>query len=79
MRQLESIENSIQQQQQQHPQQQQHHKLGAGRSASGLEELIMGCTSTDIKEESSIPNPQEAEWLKYSSFWPDPDNQDHHG
>jgi len=30
-------------------QQQQHHKLG-GRSASGLEELIMGCTSTEIKE-----------------------------
>ncbi|KAG6769988.1 hypothetical protein POTOM_025655 [Populus tomentosa] len=50
-----------------------------GRSASGLEELIMGCTSTDVKEESSITNPQEAEWLKYSSFWPDPDNQDHHG
>ncbi|XP_061371258.1 NAC domain-containing protein 75 [Gastrolobium bilobum] len=58
--------------------QQQHHKLG-GRSASGLEELIMGCTSTDIKEESSITNPQEAEWLKYSSYWPDPDNPDHHG
>ncbi|TXG61493.1 hypothetical protein EZV62_012856 [Acer yangbiense] len=30
-------------------------------------------------EESSMANPQEAEWLKYSSFWPDPDNQDHHG
>ncbi|XP_027359515.1 NAC domain-containing protein 75 isoform X2 [Abrus precatorius] len=59
-------------------QQQQHHKLG-GRSASGLEELIMGCTSTEIKEESSITNPQEAEWLKYSSYWPDPDNPDHHG
>ncbi|KAK7358411.1 hypothetical protein VNO77_00338 [Canavalia gladiata] len=59
-------------------QQQQHHKLGA-RSASGLEELIMGCTSTDIKEESSITNPQEAEWLKYSSYWPDPSTlQDHH-
>ncbi|KAL4651829.1 hypothetical protein ACB092_01G189500 [Castanea dentata] len=65
-------------QQQQQQQQQQHHKLG-GRSASGLEELIMGCTSTNIKEESSITNPQEAEWLKYSSFWPDPDNPDHHG
>lgn len=71
------LQNEIQQQQHQQ-QQQQHHKLG-GRSASGLEELIMGCTSTDVKEESSITNPQEAEWLKYSSFWPDPDNQDHHG
>ncbi|XP_057447265.1 NAC domain-containing protein 75 isoform X2 [Lotus japonicus] len=61
-------------------QQQQHHKLG-GRSASGLEELIMGCTSssTDIKPGSTITNPQEAEWLKYSSYWPDPDNPDHHG
>ncbi|KAK8595555.1 hypothetical protein V6N13_000262 [Hibiscus sabdariffa] len=72
-------ENFQQQQQQQQQQQEQHYKLG-GRSASGLEELIMGCTSSsDIKEESSITNPQEAEWLKYSSFWPDPDNQDHHG
>ncbi|KAI9119046.1 hypothetical protein K1719_009721 [Acacia pycnantha] len=61
-------------------QEQQHHKLG-GSSASGLEELIMGCTSsTDIKAESSVSvtNPQEAEWLKYS-YWPDPDNPDHHG
>ncbi|XP_048228214.1 NAC domain-containing protein 75 isoform X3 [Ricinus communis] len=66
------LQNEIQQQQ-------HHHKMGGGRSASGLEELIMGCTSTDTKEESSIANPQEAEWLKYSSFWPDPDNQDHHG
>ncbi|CAN1331026.1 NAC domain-containing protein 75 [Linum perenne] len=68
----------------QQQQQEQHHKIeGEGRrSASGLEELIMGCTSSsshDIKEESSIGNPQEAEWLKFSSFWPDPDNQDHHG
>ncbi|XP_049369342.1 NAC domain-containing protein 75-like [Solanum verrucosum] len=59
-------------------QQQQHHKLGA-RSASELEQLIMGCTSTDIKGESSITNSQDADWLKYSHFWPDPDNPDHHG
>ncbi|PIN18270.1 hypothetical protein CDL12_09062 [Handroanthus impetiginosus] len=66
-------------QQQQQQQSQQHHKLG-GRSASGLEELIMGCTSSnDIKEESAMGMQQEAEWLKYSSFWPDPDNPDHHG
>ncbi|XP_061371163.1 NAC domain-containing protein 75-like [Gastrolobium bilobum] len=55
-------------------QQQPHHKIG-GRSATGLDELIMGCTSTDMKEVSSIPNSQEAEWLKYSSYWPD--NPDH--
>ncbi|CAA2960456.1 NAC domain-containing 73 isoform X1 [Olea europaea subsp. europaea] len=59
--------------------QQQHHKLGR-RSASGLEEVIMGCTSTDhFKEDSSITNPQESDWLKYSTFWHDPDNPDHHG
>ncbi|KAK3005207.1 hypothetical protein RJ639_015879 [Escallonia herrerae] len=69
---------SFQQQQQHQQQQQQHHKLG-GRSASGLEELIMGCTSSDIKEESSMANSQEPDWLKYSNFWPDPDNPDHHG
>ncbi|XP_068648824.1 NAC domain-containing protein 75-like [Aristolochia californica] len=53
-----------------------HHKLA--QRSTGLEELIMGCTSADMKEESSMPNPQETEWLKYS-FWPDPDNPDHHG
>ncbi|KAJ6372175.1 hypothetical protein OIU76_026627 [Salix suchowensis] len=37
------LQNEIQQQQQQ-----QQHKLG-GRAASGLEELIMGCTSNDVK------------------------------
>ncbi|KAJ7973756.1 NAC domain-containing protein [Quillaja saponaria] len=74
-------ENFQQQHHHHQQQQQQHHKLG-GRSASGLEELIMGCTSTDVKEESSMTrNPQEAEWLKYSScsYWPDPDNPDHRG
>ncbi|XP_010541001.1 PREDICTED: uncharacterized protein LOC104814586 [Tarenaya hassleriana] len=68
-------------------QQEQHHgKMGGSRSASGLEELIMGCTSSSssashhIKDDSSMANQQEAEWLKYSSFWPAPDtdNQDHH-
>ncbi|XP_058206681.1 NAC domain-containing protein 75-like [Rhododendron vialii] len=52
---------------------QQHPKM-EGRSASGLEELIMGCTSTHTHGESSIANPQEAEWLNYSNFWPDPNN-----
>ncbi|XP_023536845.1 NAC domain-containing protein 75-like isoform X1 [Cucurbita pepo subsp. pepo] len=68
------LQNESFQQQQQH-----HHKLG-GRSASGLEELIMGCTSSNIKEESTMgSNAQEAaEWMKYSPFWPDPDNPNHH-
>nr|GEV03153.1 NAC domain-containing protein [Tanacetum cinerariifolium] len=58
--------------------QQQHHKIGGRSASSGLEELIMGCTpssSTDIKEERSIRNPQEADWLKYSTFWPDQDHR----
>ncbi|XP_076933447.1 NAC domain-containing protein 75-like isoform X2 [Bidens hawaiensis] len=73
---VSTIMDNFQQQQHQH-----HHKMGGGRSTSGLEELIMGCTpssSTDIKEESSITNHNEADWLKYSTFWPDPDSQDHH-
>ncbi|KAM7509616.1 hypothetical protein LguiA_020069 [Lonicera macranthoides] len=33
-----------------------------------------------LLEESTITNPQEADWLKYSTFWPDPDpdNPHHH-
>ncbi|KAL8129695.1 hypothetical protein V2J09_018850 [Rumex salicifolius] len=67
----------------QHQQQTQHHKMG-GRSASGLEEIIMGYTSSssaDLKEDSPITNAQDPEWVKYStSFWHDPrDNADHHG
>ncbi|GFP86761.1 NAC domain-containing protein 8 [Phtheirospermum japonicum] len=54
--------------QQQQQQEEQHNKLG-GRSASGLEELIMGCTSTDIKQESSMANPKRQNGLKYSNFW----------
>uniref|UniRef100_A0A7N0ZU87 NAC domain-containing protein n=1 Tax=Kalanchoe fedtschenkoi TaxID=63787 RepID=A0A7N0ZU87_KALFE len=66
-----------------------HEQQGMRSSASSLEELIMVCSSNnsgggasgagpggDIKAESSMSNPQEAEWLKYSSFWSDPD--DHH-
>ncbi|KAL8128722.1 hypothetical protein V2J09_017877, partial [Rumex salicifolius] len=75
--------HSFQQHQAQQQTEQQNHKIG-GRSASGLEEIMMACTSsssTDVKEESSITNTQDAEWLmKYStSFWHDPDNPDHHG
>ncbi|KAG0454703.1 hypothetical protein HPP92_023995 [Vanilla planifolia] len=58
------------------PQQQQ--KPVERSAGAGLEEMIMGCTSTDIKSVTSIPHTQEAEWLKYSSYW-SPDNQDHHG
>ncbi|XP_008794089.2 NAC domain-containing protein 75-like isoform X1 [Phoenix dactylifera] len=63
------------QQQQQQQQLQQHQKLDH-RSASGLEELIMGCTSAGIRGETSVPHSQETEW-QYP-YW-SPDNPDHHG
>ncbi|XP_010526422.1 PREDICTED: uncharacterized protein LOC104803997 isoform X2 [Tarenaya hassleriana] len=78
------LSNETFQTQEEHDQQQHHGKMG-GRSTSGLEELIMGCSSSashhHVKDDSSMETPQEAEWLKYSSFWPAPDsdNQDHHG
>ncbi|KAI3917663.1 hypothetical protein MKW98_021425 [Papaver atlanticum] len=76
------LQNEKFQQQHQQQQQQHHHKLGRS-SGSGLEEMLIRCTnssSSDIKEqESSIANPQDTEWLKYSFNWTDPDNQDHHG
>ncbi|XP_022960998.1 NAC domain-containing protein 73-like [Cucurbita moschata] len=60
----------------------EHHKMG-GRSASGLEELIMGCTSSSSithQPETSIASGREADpWMKYSSFWPDSDNPNLHG
>ncbi|ONM28981.1 NAC domain containing protein 75 [Zea mays] len=47
------------------------------RRSAGLEELIMGCTSsTSTKGDASIAHPQETEWPY--TYWP-PDNQDHHG
>uniref|UniRef100_A0A0D9UXS6 NAC domain-containing protein n=1 Tax=Leersia perrieri TaxID=77586 RepID=A0A0D9UXS6_9ORYZ len=55
--------------------QQQQQKLD--RRSAGLEELIMGCTSSSTKGETSIPHSQETEW-PYPSYWT-PDNQDHHG
>ncbi|KAI0491902.1 hypothetical protein KFK09_026164 [Dendrobium nobile] len=57
--------------------QQQQHKMVGRPAGAGLEELIMSCTSTDIKPETSIAHPQETEWLKYS-YWL-PDSHDHHG
>uniref|UniRef100_A0A0D3EKJ6 NAC domain-containing protein n=1 Tax=Oryza barthii TaxID=65489 RepID=A0A0D3EKJ6_9ORYZ len=56
-------------------QQQQQQKLD--RRSAGLEELIMGCTSSSTKGEASIPHSQETEW-PYQPYWT-PDNQDHHG
>ncbi|XP_039144036.1 NAC domain-containing protein 75-like [Dioscorea cayenensis subsp. rotundata] len=58
--------------------QQQQHQRMIERSGSGLEDVIMGCTSTENKGESSMQQSQETEWLKYSSYWL-PDNPDHHG
>ncbi|KAJ1687497.1 hypothetical protein LUZ63_018887 [Rhynchospora breviuscula] len=55
---------------------QSHQKLDH-RSTAGLEELIMGCTSSGVKGEASIPpHTQETEW-QYT-YW-SPDNPDHHG
>ncbi|KAJ0964743.1 hypothetical protein J5N97_025881 [Dioscorea zingiberensis] len=59
-------------------QQQQQQQRMVERSGSGLEDVIMGCTSTDNKGEPSMQHSQEPEWLKYSSYWL-PDNPDHHG
>ncbi|KAH9618329.1 hypothetical protein KSS87_001828 [Heliosperma pusillum] len=71
--------------QQRQTEEQQHHKM-EGRSAAGLEEIIMGCTpslaAAPSKDESTITNPQEAEWiksLKFSTFWNESDQSDHHG
>ncbi|XP_050937276.1 NAC domain-containing protein 75-like isoform X2 [Cucumis melo] len=70
------------QEEQQEEGESEHHKMGGGRSASGLEELIMGCTSSSIKHqpESSMPSGRETDqWMKYSSYWPDPNNPNLHG
>ncbi|KAJ8470996.1 hypothetical protein OPV22_025339 [Ensete ventricosum] len=45
------------------------------RSTSGLEELVMSCTSARTKE-TSIPHSQETEW--HFPFWQS-DNPNHHG
>uniref|UniRef100_M4D3N6 NAC domain-containing protein n=1 Tax=Brassica campestris TaxID=3711 RepID=M4D3N6_BRACM len=85
---MKSFDEAHQQQQDQERDEQHNDGKMGGRSASGLEELIMGCSSSnthhDVKDgSSSMGNQQEAEWLKYSTtFWPAPDssdNQDHHG
>ncbi|KAF2586625.1 hypothetical protein F2Q70_00034384 [Brassica cretica] len=85
---MKSFDEAHQQQQDQERDEQHNDGKMGGRSASGLEELIMGCSSSnthhDVKDgSSSMGNQQEAEWLKYSTtFWPPPDssdNQDHHG
>ncbi|CAL9182957.1 unnamed protein product [Musa hybrid cultivar] len=63
------------QQQQQQQAQRQQQKLEGG-SASGLEELVLSCTSSGHRGETSIPHSQETEW-QYS-YWSS-DNPDHHG
>ncbi|KAL9242301.1 hypothetical protein vseg_016316 [Gypsophila vaccaria] len=71
-------QQQTQTQQQQQTEEEQHHKIG-GRSAAGLEEIIMGCTS-GVKQETTLTNnPQESDWLKYSTFWNESDHSDHHG
>ncbi|CAD5177369.1 NAC domain-containing protein 75-like isoform X2 [Musa acuminata AAA Group] len=63
------------QQQQQQQAQRQQQKLEGG-SASGLEELVLSCTSAGHRGETPIPHSQETEW-QYS-YWSS-DNPDHHG
>ncbi|XP_040381562.1 NAC domain-containing protein 75-like isoform X1 [Oryza brachyantha] len=48
-----------------------------GRSTSGLEEVIMGCTSRRSKGGETSGGKDGTEW-QYPSFWPS-DSQDHHG
>ncbi|CAN6163721.1 unnamed protein product [Urochloa humidicola] len=51
-----------------------------GRSTSGLEEVIMGCTSRRSRRgeaSGSGGNKESSDW-QYPSFWPS-DSQDHHG
>ncbi|KAF0901854.1 hypothetical protein E2562_006477 [Oryza meyeriana var. granulata] len=48
-----------------------------GRSTSGLEEVIMGCTSRRSKGGETSGGKDGTEW-QYPSFWPS-DSRDHHG
>uniref|UniRef100_A0A0E0LCN1 NAC domain-containing protein n=1 Tax=Oryza punctata TaxID=4537 RepID=A0A0E0LCN1_ORYPU len=50
---------------------------GRSTSGSGLEEVIMGCTSRRSKEGETSGGKDGTEW-QYPSFWPS-DSQDHHG
>ncbi|KAM0849630.1 hypothetical protein ACQ4PT_053601 [Festuca glaucescens] len=50
-----------------------------GRSTSGLEEVIMGCTSRRSKAGETAGGKEGTEWqCQYPCFWPS-ENQDHHG
>ncbi|KAJ3693843.1 hypothetical protein LUZ60_009323 [Juncus effusus] len=69
------VPNIILQPKFQNQSQHQQQKLDR-RSTSGLEEVILGCTSSGVKGEASIPQTQEPEWqYPYWSL----DNPDHHG
>ncbi|TVU07876.1 hypothetical protein EJB05_41251 [Eragrostis curvula] len=61
-----------------HHQQEDRMAHQPGHSTSGLEEVIMGCTSRRSKgTETSGGSKASTDW-EYPSFWPS-DNQDHHG
>ncbi|KAG5376125.1 hypothetical protein IGI04_040721 [Brassica rapa subsp. trilocularis] len=48
----------------------QQQQLRGRSSGSGLEDLIMGCTSTCTEEENSEANPQQnADWLTFPPSW----------
>ncbi|KAF8652042.1 hypothetical protein HU200_062985 [Digitaria exilis] len=57
------------------------HRNFDGRSTSGLEEVIMGCTSRRSRRgeaSGSGGNKESRDWQYPASFWPS-DSQDHHG
>ncbi|KAF8388888.1 hypothetical protein HHK36_025569 [Tetracentron sinense] len=76
------------QQQQQHPHQIATAAFNISRPSHPISTIIspppLHHTSIVLDEnsyfqESSITNQQDSEWLKFYSYWPYPDNPDHHG
>ncbi|RLN12817.1 NAC domain-containing protein 43-like isoform X2 [Panicum miliaceum] len=66
---------------QQEDQQPHQSRNFGGRSTSGLEEVIMGCTSRRSRrgEASGSGGDKESSDWQYPSFWPSDSGQDHHG
>ncbi|TKW22812.1 hypothetical protein SEVIR_4G252600v4 [Setaria viridis] len=81
LQQQEPYDHGASYQQQQQEDEQPHQPSNFdGRSTSGLEEVIMGCTSRRSRggEASGSGGNKESSNWQYPSFWP-PGSQDHHG